>query len=80
MECPSVCRRHGGHLPVEGAARSRLGGAIHHDSKIQVEVEPGEVRVRVEAAKFLEFLLTERGIEANLEKCIAIIAMRRCSS
>jgi len=30
----------------------------------------------VEAGKFLGFLLTERGIEANPEKCAAIIAMR----
>ena len=30
----------------------------------------------VDAGKFLGFLLTERGIEANPEKCAAIIAMR----
>jgi len=30
----------------------------------------------VEAGKFLGFLLTERGIETNPEKCVAIIAMR----
>jgi len=30
----------------------------------------------VEAGKFLGFLLTERGIEANSKKCAAIIAMR----
>ena len=30
----------------------------------------------VEAGKFLGFLLTERGIEANPEKCVAIIEMR----
>jgi len=31
---------------------------------------------RVEAGKFLGFLLTEHGIEANPEKCVVIIAMR----
>jgi len=31
---------------------------------------------RVEVGKFLGFLLTERGIEANPEKCAAIIPMR----
>ena len=31
---------------------------------------------RVEAGKFLGFLLTERGIKANREKCVAILAMR----
>jgi len=30
----------------------------------------------VEAGKFLGFLLTERGIEANLDKCTTIIEMR----
>jgi len=30
----------------------------------------------VEAGKFLGLLLTERGIKANPEKCVAIIAMR----
>jgi len=30
----------------------------------------------VEAGKFFGFLLTKRGIEANPEKCAAIIAMR----
>ena len=30
----------------------------------------------VEAGKFLGFLLTERGIEANPDKCAAILAMR----
>ena len=30
----------------------------------------------VETGKFLGFLLTERGIEANPEKCAAILAMR----
>jgi len=30
----------------------------------------------VEAGKFLGFLLTERGIKANPEKCATILAMR----
>jgi len=30
----------------------------------------------VEVGKFLGFLLTERGIEASPEKCVAIIGMR----
>ena len=30
----------------------------------------------MEARKFLGFLLTERGIEANPDKCTAILAMR----
>ena len=31
---------------------------------------------RVEAGKFIQFLLTERRIEVNSEKCVAIIGMR----
>ncbi len=34
----------------------------------------------MEAGKFLGFLLTERGIEANPEKCATIIAMRSLTS
>jgi len=34
----------------------------------------------VEAGKFLGFLLTERGIEANPDKCVAILAMRSPAS
>ena len=30
----------------------------------------------VEVGKFLGFLLTEHGIEANREKCVAIIELR----
>ena len=30
----------------------------------------------VDAGKFLGFLLTDRGIEANSDKCAAIIGMR----
>ena len=30
----------------------------------------------IEACKFLDFLLTKSGIEANPKKCLAIIAMR----
>jgi len=32
--------------------------------------------IGVEVGKFLDLLLTERGIEANLDKCVAIIKMR----
>jgi len=35
---------------------------------------------RIEAGKFLGFLLTERGIEANPKKCVAIIAMKSPTS
>ena len=45
-KCPSVCGRHGGHLPAEGAACSRLGRAVHHNSEVQVEAEPKKVCVR----------------------------------
>jgi len=34
----------------------------------------------VEAGKFLGFLLTERGIEANPDKCATILAMRSPAS
>jgi len=35
---------------------------------------------RVKAVKFLGFMLTQRGIEINLDKCMTIIIMRSPSS
>jgi len=40
------------------------------------QLNPEKCVFEVEAGKFLGFLLTEQGIEANPEKCVAIIAMR----
>jgi len=45
-------------------------------SKYTLKLHPEKCVFGVEAGKFLGFLLTELGIEANPEKCIAIIAMR----
>ena len=44
--------------------------------KYRLKLNPEKCVFRVEVGKFLGFLLTERGIEANPEKCTAIIAMR----
>jgi len=45
-------------------------------AKYGLKLNPEKCVFGVETDKFLGFLLTERGIEANLEKCAAIIAMR----
>jgi len=45
-------------------------------AKYRLKLNPEKCVFGVEADKFLGFLLIERGIEANLEKCAAIIAMR----
>ena len=45
-------------------------------TKYRLKLNPEKCVFRVEADKFLGFLLTERGIEANPEKCAAILAMR----
>jgi len=44
-------------------------------AKYMLKLNPEKCVFGVEAGKFLGFLLTERGIEANYEKCAAIIAM-----
>jgi len=44
--------------------------------KYRLKLNPKKCVFGVEAGKFLGFLLTKRGIEANPEKCVAIIAMR----
>jgi len=49
-------------------------------SKYRLKLNPEKCVVGVEAGKFLGFMLTERGIEANPDKCAAIIAMRSPTS
>jgi len=49
-------------------------------SKYRLKLNPEKCVFGVEAGKFLGFLLTERGIEANPDKCAAIIAMRSPTS
>jgi len=49
-------------------------------AKYDLKLNPEKCVFRVEAGKFLGFLLTERGIEANPEKCATIIAMRSPTS
>jgi len=45
-------------------------------AKYKLKLNPEKRIFGVEAGKFLGFLLTERGIEANPDKCAAILAMR----
>jgi len=45
-------------------------------AKYRLKLNPKKCMFGVQAGKFLGFLLTERGIEANPEKCAAIINMR----
>jgi len=49
-------------------------------AKYRLKLNPENCVFGVEAGKFLGFLLTERGIEANPEKCAAILAMRNPTS
>ena len=45
-------------------------------SKYHLKLNPEKCVFGVEAGRFLGFMLTERGIEVNPDKCAAIIAMR----
>jgi len=49
-------------------------------SKYRLKLNPEKCVFGVEAGKFLGFMLTERGIEANPDKCTTIIAMRSPTS
>ncbi|RDX62188.1 hypothetical protein CR513_59499, partial [Mucuna pruriens] len=44
--------------------------------KHRLKLNPEKCSFGVQARKFLGFMLTEKGIEANLEKCQAVINMR----
>nr|KYP57103.1 Retrovirus-related Pol polyprotein from transposon 17.6 [Cajanus cajan]KYP58115.1 Retrovirus-related Pol polyprotein from transposon 17.6 [Cajanus cajan]KYP72586.1 Retrovirus-related Pol polyprotein from transposon 17.6 [Cajanus cajan] len=45
-------------------------------ARYQLKLNPVKCSFGVQAGKFLDFLLTHRGIEANPDKCSAIINMR----
>ena len=45
-------------------------------ARYKLKLNPEKCIFGVEAGKFMGFLLSERGIEANPEKCTAILAMR----
>jgi len=45
-------------------------------AKYKLKLHPEKCVFGVEAGKFLDFLLTNRGIEANPEKCAAILTMK----
>jgi len=49
-------------------------------SKYHLKLNPEKCIFSVEAGKFLAFMLTDRGIEANPDKCVAIIAIRSPTS
>ena len=49
-------------------------------AKYRLKLNPEKCVFGVEAGKFLGFMLTERGIEANPDKCATIIAMRSPTS
>jgi len=49
-------------------------------AKYHLKLNPEKCVFGIEAEKFLGFMLTERGIEANPDKCAAIIAMRSPAS
>jgi len=49
-------------------------------NKYQLKLNPEKCAFRVKTGKFVCFMLIERGIEANPEKCAAIINMRSLSS
>jgi len=45
-------------------------------AKYRLKLNPEMYVLGVEAGKFMGFLLTESGMEANPEKCTSILAMR----
>jgi len=49
-------------------------------AKYRLKLNPEKCVFGIEAGKFLGFMLTERGIEANPDKCATIIAMRSPTS
>ncbi|MCI27304.1 hypothetical protein A2U01_0048502 [Trifolium medium] len=57
-----------------------LGDILASVIKYNMRLNPAKCSFGVQAGKFLGFMLTNRGIEANPEKCQAIIDMRSPNS
>ncbi|CAJ2642757.1 uncharacterized protein LOC123899916 [Trifolium pratense] len=66
---------------VEGGShQDDLKDILASVRKFNMRLNPAKCSFGVQAGKFLGFMLTNRGIEANPEKCQAIINMRSPSS
>ncbi|XP_061352377.1 uncharacterized protein LOC133297279 [Gastrolobium bilobum] len=55
---------------------SELQGVFERLRKFNMRLNPSKCAFGVPAGKFLGFMLTERGIEVNSDKCKAVIEMR----
>ncbi|MCI27251.1 hypothetical protein A2U01_0048449, partial [Trifolium medium] len=60
----------------EGDHDQNLGDILASVKKYNMRLNPAKCSFGVQAGKFLGFMLTNRGIEINPEKCQAIIDMR----
>jgi hypothetical protein len=66
--------------PEGGDHGQDLAEILSSVRKYDMRLNPAKCSFGVQAGKFLGFMLTKRGIEANPEKCQAIINMRSPSS
>ncbi|XP_027905968.1 uncharacterized protein LOC114165580 [Vigna unguiculata] len=64
----------------EGSHADDLQELFDTINKYQLRLSPEKCVFGVKAGKFLGFMLTERGIEANPDKCMTIINMKSPSS
>ncbi|MCI21844.1 gag-pol polyprotein, partial [Trifolium medium] len=64
----------------DGEHDKDLADILQSVRKYNMRLNPAKCSFGVQAGKFLGFLLTHRGIEANPEKCQAIIDMRSPTS
>ncbi|PNX89864.1 gag-pol polyprotein [Trifolium pratense] len=64
----------------EGEHDQDLADILNLVRKYYMRLNPAKCSFGVQVGKFLGFMLTNRGIEANLKKCQAIIDMRSPSS
>jgi hypothetical protein len=66
--------------PEEGDHSKDLAEILSSVRKYNMRLNPAKCSFGVQAGMFLGFMLTKRGIEANPEKCQAIIKMRSPAS
>jgi hypothetical protein len=64
----------------EAKHKEDLEEILQQVRKYNMHLNPTKCSFGIQAGKFLGFLLTRSGIEANLDKCQAIIDMRNPSN
>ena len=75
MQHRGLCWRHGPQVSEHSLTHGRLRRGLRRALQIRHVPQLGKCTFRVDGGKFLGFMITHRGIEADPNKCTAILAI-----